>query len=94
MSTLYTQCPGCNTTFRINAKKLKAARGEVMCQNCHIIFNALNSLSSTVKEAVNDRNVVHGPAPSTTVEIDGLRRVRRALTQEAPVHLSSPRDPA
>ena len=54
MSTLYTQCPGCNTTFRINAKKLKAARGEVMCQNCHIIFNALNSLSSTVKEAVNE----------------------------------------
>ncbi|QSA96698.1 zinc-ribbon and DUF3426 domain-containing protein [Methylococcus sp. EFPC2] len=51
---MYTQCPGCKTVFRIDVARLRSAHGEVLCQRCHIVFNALGALSETVSEATSE----------------------------------------
>jgi predicted Zn finger-like uncharacterized protein len=41
---MYTQCPYCQTLFRINAEQLKAASGKAHCCHCDRVFNALENL--------------------------------------------------
>ncbi len=41
---MYTQCPFCNTLFRVRAEQLRAGRGRVHCSRCDNIFNALENL--------------------------------------------------
>ena len=47
---MYTQCPKCETVFRITAAQLRVAEGEVRCGSCAISFNALPSLSDDLPE--------------------------------------------
>ena len=42
---MYTQCPQCNTVFRIHTHQLSQARGQVRCGICSHCFNALESLT-------------------------------------------------
>jgi predicted Zn finger-like uncharacterized protein len=42
---LYTQCPKCETVFRLSAEVLRAAGGQVRCGRCGEVFNALASLA-------------------------------------------------
>jgi predicted Zn finger-like uncharacterized protein len=42
---MFTQCPECNTAFRVTAEVLKRAAGQVRCGGCGIAFNALEHLS-------------------------------------------------
>jgi len=39
-----TQCPHCQTIFRVTAAHLNVAQGYVRCNICHNIFNATNQL--------------------------------------------------
>jgi len=41
---MYTQCPHCETVFRITAEQLQLARGDVRCGDCNEIFHALETL--------------------------------------------------
>lgn len=41
---MHTQCPECNTVFRITAEQLNAAGGRVRCGECHAVFNAAQHL--------------------------------------------------
>lgn len=41
---LVTLCPGCGTTFRVNAPQLQAHRGEVRCGRCQRVFNGFATL--------------------------------------------------
>jgi len=50
--TFTTQCPHCQTRFRINRTQLDAARGAVRCGSCLQVFNAA-------------RHLVERPAPSS-----------------------------
>lgn len=52
---MYTQCPQCQTQYRVTAELLRAARGQVQCGRCAIVFDALTFL---IEEAGFD-----GPAP-------------------------------
>jgi predicted Zn finger-like uncharacterized protein len=47
---MYTQCPSCKAVYRITVPQLRAGRGEVLCQECQVAFNALNSLSEAPKK--------------------------------------------
>ena len=38
---MFTQCPECQTTFRVTAAMLKAAQGRVRCGRCNAVFDAL-----------------------------------------------------
>ncbi len=42
---MYTQCPYCDTLFRIGVAELKAGHGKVRCGACNVIFNALYNLN-------------------------------------------------
>ncbi|MDE2294103.1 MAG: zinc-ribbon domain-containing protein [Gammaproteobacteria bacterium] len=41
---MYTQCPRCETIFRVSAEILRAAAGQVRCGRCGAAFNALAHL--------------------------------------------------
>lgn len=41
---MLTQCPACNTTFRVTAEQIKAKGGRVRCGQCQHVFNALDTL--------------------------------------------------
>ena len=47
---MYTQCPKCQTCFRIAEAHLKAAKGIVRCGSCQEVFNATAHLYSNVPE--------------------------------------------
>jgi predicted Zn finger-like uncharacterized protein len=42
---LFTQCPKCETVFKLSAEVLRAAGGQVRCGRCGEIFNALARLA-------------------------------------------------
>jgi predicted Zn finger-like uncharacterized protein len=41
---VYTQCPQCQTLYRVTAELLRAARGQVQCGRCAEVFDALTFL--------------------------------------------------
>jgi predicted Zn finger-like uncharacterized protein len=46
---MYTQCPDCQTRFRVTAGALRAARGTVRCGRCGSAFDALERLSDAMQ---------------------------------------------
>ncbi|WP_313062441.1 MJ0042-type zinc finger domain-containing protein, partial [Pseudomonas rhodesiae] len=55
-----TQCPHCQTRFRVNHAQLSVARGVVRCGSCLQVFNAARQLL--------EQRAAHGPAPAPTTE--------------------------
>jgi len=63
MTSFVTQCPHCQTSFRVNRTQLAAAQGVVRCGACMELFNAaryLQQASST--DSANPSPDVAGPA--------------------------------
>ena len=56
---MYTQCPQCQTQYRVSAELLRAARGQVQCGRCAIVFDALTFL---IEEEAFD-SPAHQPKP-------------------------------
>jgi predicted Zn finger-like uncharacterized protein len=48
---MYSQCPDCQTRFRVTADALRAAHGTVRCGRCGSAFDALPRLSDTIPPA-------------------------------------------
>jgi predicted Zn finger-like uncharacterized protein len=48
---MYTQCPECQIAFRVTARVLQQASGNVRCGNCSHAFNALHYLSEDMPES-------------------------------------------
>lgn len=61
---MYTQCPQCQTVFRVTAAMLKAAKGRVRCGRCAHVFDALTFLID-IEEAEADT-----PAPEVPAQIE------------------------
>jgi predicted Zn finger-like uncharacterized protein len=59
---MLTQCPACNTTFRVTAEQIKAKGGRVRCGECQHAFNALDRLIDTLPDST------HPPAPEKTLD--------------------------
>ncbi|OQW93098.1 MAG: hypothetical protein BWK79_12945 [Beggiatoa sp. IS2] len=49
---MYTQCPHCQTIFRINAAHLNIAQGQVRCSRCRRIFNATQHLIQKLPQTI------------------------------------------
>lgn len=47
---MYSQCPECQTRFRVTAAALRAARGTVRCGRCGSAFDALQTLSDSLAD--------------------------------------------
>ena len=53
---MFTKCPECNISFRVTAKVLQQANGNVRCGGCNHAFNALNYLSEEMPNQGNANN--------------------------------------
>ncbi|MGB5347872.1 MAG: DUF3426 domain-containing protein [Woeseia sp.] len=51
---MYTECPHCQTAFRVSAALLRQARGQVQCGGCGRRFDALDNLSEEAPAPAND----------------------------------------
>jgi predicted Zn finger-like uncharacterized protein len=50
---MYTQCPECDTIFRVTATVLRAAQGQVRCGVCDATFDAVRYLMDEIDSGVN-----------------------------------------
>ncbi len=77
---MYTQCPDCQTRFRVTAAVLRAARGTVRCGRCGSAFDALDRLSDSLEppEPALEPLFISVPPISLTPEVD------RSLDEPAP----------
>lgn len=72
---MLTQCPNCQTTFRVTTEILRVADGQVRCGRCQTQFDALERLIDE-NEAADGRAAVRptatrqAPPPSSTIEVD------------------------
>ena len=48
---MYTQCPSCETVYRITIDQLRRAEGEVRCGRCQALFNAVLRLTDHLPES-------------------------------------------
>ncbi|TAN46676.1 MAG: DUF3426 domain-containing protein [Methylococcaceae bacterium] len=55
---MYTRCPKCQALYPLEAKDLRAGRGEVQCDRCHVLFSALGALADSPEQAHADPNAV------------------------------------
>lgn len=62
-SSLQTQCPKCQTRFRVTEEQLGVAKGKVRCGNCMNVFNAIEH--QIIPGGTSSRPA---PGPSTTSE--------------------------
>ncbi len=56
---MFTECPACQTIFRVTGAILRAGHGQVECGKCHTIFDAIERLIDDIPP---------GPAPSASLE--------------------------
>lgn len=69
---MFTQCPECQIAFRVTARVLQQANGNVRCGNCSHAFNALLYLSE-------DAPSPHGPSTPEDAVDDVAETSRRLL---------------
>lgn len=85
---MYTQCPLCDTQYRISAAELKAALGKVRCAHCDSVFNALSHLTDTPPEIPTLTESVSAPAESVFAQTAGEPPALQVLeTAEDPAAL-------
>ena len=66
-TVVYTECPNCSTAFRVTAKVLQQARGQVRCGSCGTAFSALDYLSEELPEPAESA-VTFGDSPAPREE--------------------------
>ena len=91
MTSFVTQCPHCQTSFRVSRTQLGAAQGVVRCGACMELFNAARHMQDAdtagSREATTDATAL---AP-----VSGASSGRAALATSAPgmlraVHFGPP----
>ena len=66
---MYTECPSCQTFFKITPSQLKAASGKVRCGNCNEVFSALDGLVDVVPEdAIRPKDTTASETNATQTE--------------------------
>jgi len=73
---MYTQCPDCQIAFRVTAKVLQQASGNVRCGSCGHAFNALEYLSEDMPE-----HTVSDPGDQSEEPVDDLAETNRRLLE-------------
>lgn len=65
--TFVTQCPHCQTSFRLQHSQLIAARGSVRCGACLQVFNAASQISQ--ESIATTQQVAVQPTPPPTIAV-------------------------
>ncbi|WP_095101828.1 DUF3426 domain-containing protein [Pseudomonas sp. Irchel 3A5] len=82
-----TQCPHCQTSFRVSHAQLSVARGVVRCGACLQVFNAAKQLleqRSNQQPAPQQAELPVTPAPSTPVVVETLPIVQSEVVATQP----------
>jgi predicted Zn finger-like uncharacterized protein len=90
MSDLLTQCPHCNTSFRVSEAQQNAAGGLVRCGSCLAVFSAIDNeirIKQPVSEQLLDDSHEYDEAPDETAEEPGV-----PSEQQAPAIISTAQD--
>ncbi|MGF0242106.1 DUF3426 domain-containing protein [Rhodococcus sp. IEGM1300] len=67
-----TQCPHCQTSFRVSHAQLSVARGVVRCGSCLQVFNAAKQL---LEQASNENGTAVKPIAPAVVELPEQRAI-------------------
>jgi predicted Zn finger-like uncharacterized protein len=70
---MLTQCPNCQTTFRVTTEILRVADGQVRCGRCQTQFDALERLideNEAATESPEPRATRSHPAAPSRIEVD------------------------
>jgi predicted Zn finger-like uncharacterized protein len=68
---MLTQCPNCQTTFRVTTEILRVADGQVRCGRCQTQFDALERLIDENESAqVRAPRAMHSPPPASRIEVE------------------------
>ncbi len=51
---MYTQCQNCKAIFRVNMREVTVAQGKLRCGECDQVFNAADSLSTSIPTSYED----------------------------------------
>jgi len=78
---MYTQCPDCQTRFRVTAVTLRAAHGTVRCGRCGGAFDALERLSDSIEAPA--KPVVLEPLVISVAPIEFPSLIGRVLEESA-----------
>ena len=81
---MFTQCPDCQTTFRVSTKVLEQADGRVRCGGCGNAFNALEHLDEDDKhEAESEDQAVEQTTAPDDFEMDHDKELLDTLNKLA-----------
>jgi predicted Zn finger-like uncharacterized protein len=68
---MLTQCPNCQTTFRVTTEILRVADGQVRCGRCQTQFDALERLIDENEPAQHrSARATHAPPPPAPIEVE------------------------
>lgn len=65
---MYTRCSECETLFRVSREQLNAARGQVRCGHCGMVFDALASLREEVALPSESSSTVFPRTPEAVTD--------------------------
>jgi len=51
---MYTQCTHCDAVFRVKMKELTVAQGQLRCGECDSVFNAMDTLTTTLPKKLSE----------------------------------------
>ncbi|WP_296258710.1 MULTISPECIES: DUF3426 domain-containing protein [unclassified Pseudomonas] len=81
-----TQCPHCQTSFRVSHAQLSVARGMVRCGSCLQVFNAAKQLLEQSAAAKGDEALATPPAPPEPApRVEVLAPQSVVIAQPAPL---------
>lgn len=67
---MLTQCPNCETTFRVTSEILRVADGQVRCGRCHTQFDALQRLMDEDAAQEARLRLESRQAPDTEIKVE------------------------
>lgn len=82
---MYTQCGHCKAIFRVTMKELTAAQGMLRCGECGSVFDAMQSLSTTLPE---DRQFIKGNNKTAPDEVSDVPLEQVEQSSRKKVYLS------
>ncbi len=93
---LITQCPHCDTLFRVTAEQLDSAGGKVRCSRCRRVFNARGYLKENASRGptANARAPQPAEPPRSTGEADVDLQLESAIRSATQVDLELAGEPA
>jgi len=80
---MHTQCPHCQTVFRVTAAHLNIAQGHVRCSHCRNVFNATNYLLKQLPQQVASEQLNFNDNP-TDFDEDDIPELLREDIYELP----------